>query len=105
MSERRLIDANALKTRINNVPMHGDTEVFYDIMSELVAVVAAAPTIDAVEIVRCRECKNSSRIASEKEDGLRHCWSGRGTNKGDGMSRVRSDGYCDDGKRKGERNG
>lgn len=47
MSEQRLIDANALKTRINNVPMHGDSNVFYDIMSELVSVVASAPTIDA----------------------------------------------------------
>ena len=51
VSEVRLIDANALKTRINNVPMHGDTEMFYDIMSELVSVVASAPAIDA-EIVR-----------------------------------------------------
>ena len=51
MSEVRLIDANALRTRINNVPMHGDTDVFYEIMSELVSVVASAPTEDA-EIVR-----------------------------------------------------
>ena len=64
-----------------------------------------AETVDAVEIVRCRDCKNSSRIASEKEDGMRHCWSGRGKNKGDGMSRVRSDGYCDEGIRKEAHNG
>ena len=51
MSEMRLIDANALKTRINNVPMHGDADVFYDIMGELVSVVASAPTVDA-EVVR-----------------------------------------------------
>ena len=51
MSEVRLIDANALRTRINNVPMHGDTDVFYEIMSELVSVVASTPTEDA-EIVR-----------------------------------------------------
>ena len=56
MSEPRLIDANALKTRINNVPMHGDTDVFYEIMSELVSVVAAATTIDAVAVVRCKDC-------------------------------------------------
>lgn len=56
MNEVRLIDANALKTRISNVPMHGDTDVFYEIMSELVSVVAAAPTIDAVQVVRCRDC-------------------------------------------------
>ena len=51
MSEVRLIDANALKTRINNVPMHGDADVFYEIMGELVSVVASAPTVDA-EVVR-----------------------------------------------------
>ena len=56
MSEPRLIDANALKTRINTVPMHGDTDVFYEIMSELVSVVAAATTIDAVAVVRCKDC-------------------------------------------------
>lgn len=100
MNEVRLIDANALKTRINNVPMHGDTDVFYEIMSELVSVVAAAPTIDAVAVVRCKDCRNSSRIAGETTGAMRHCWSGRGKNMGDGFSRVSADDFCSDGKRK-----
>lgn len=53
----RLIDADALRTRINNVPMHGDTRAFYDIMSELVSVVAASPTIDAELVQSCDECR------------------------------------------------
>ena len=59
MSDKRLIDANALKNQAVEVdivtPPHNnyssETVVFdYDIDD--------APTIDAVEVVRCRECKN-----------------------------------------------
>ena len=74
MSEMRLIDANALKTRINNVPMHGDADVFYDIMGELVSVVASAPTEDA-EIVR------HARWAPIKDD-YGHHYQGQCTNCG-----------------------
>ena len=52
------------------------------------------------EVVRCGECKNSSRIASDLTGRMRHCWNGRGRNNGDGLSRVHQDDYCDEGKRK-----
>lgn len=52
------------------------------------------------EVVRCGECKNSSRIASDISGHMRHCWNGRGRNNGDGFSRVHQDDYCDEGKRK-----
>ena len=84
MSEPRLIDANALKTRINNVPMHGDTDVFYEIMSELVSVVAAAPTIDAVAVVRCKDCRKRGGKNCpffEDSDETMHDW-------------TEPDGYC-----------
>ena len=51
------------------------------------------------EVVRCAECRHSSKIANSTK-GERHCWSLRGRNNGDGFSRVRSDGYCDEGDRK-----
>lgn len=57
---------------------------------------------DAEPVVRCKECRNSSPIASDITDRPRHCWSGRGVRTGDGFSRVREDGYCDDGRRKEE---
>lgn len=52
------------------------------------------------EVVRCAECKNSSRIASDLTGRMRHCWNGRGRNNGDGFSRVHQDDYCDEGERK-----
>lgn len=53
------------------------------------------------EVVRCRDCRHSSKIANSTK-GERHCWSLRGRNNGDGFSRVRSDGYCDEGERRTE---
>ena len=61
--------------------------------------VDAAPTIDAAPVVRCKNCRHSSRIASDISGRMRHCWSGRGRNNGDGFSRVNGDGYCDEGER------
>jgi hypothetical protein len=58
-----------------------------------------APTVDAVPVVRCKNCRHSSRIASDISGRMRHCWSGRGRNNGDGFSRVNGDGYCDEGER------
>lgn len=55
------------------------------------------------EVVRCGECRHSSKIANSTK-GERHCWSLRGRNNGDGFSRVRSDGYCDEGERRKEQN-
>ena len=59
----------------------------------------ALPTIEAEPVVRCKNCRNSSRIASDISGRMRHCWSGRGRNNGDGFSRVNGDGYCDEGER------
>lgn len=69
----------------------------------ILGVVANFPTIDAVQVVRCENCRHSSKIANSTK-GERHCWSLRGRNNGDGFSRVRSDGYCDDGERRKEQN-
>ena len=59
----------------------------------------AIPTVDAAPVVRCKNCRHSSRIASDISGHMRHCWSGRGRNNGDGFSRVNGDGYCDEGER------
>lgn len=60
--------------------------------------VNSAATMDAVPVVRCRDCRHSSKIANSTK-GERHCWSLRGRNNGDGFSRVNRDGYCDAGER------
>ena len=48
----RLIDADALKRRAITVRFFGK-----DIMMVPTAEIDDAPTIDAVEVVRCRDCK------------------------------------------------
>lgn len=58
MSEMRLIDANKLerwlKTRMaNENPLHCDIKETY---SECITMVHCMETIDAVSVVRCREC-------------------------------------------------
>ena len=105
MTEQRLIDATALKTRVCNIPAHGESEQFYAIVGEIARAIERAAGVDAVEVVRCRECKNSSRIANDTTGRARHCWNLRGKNKGDGFSRVDADGYCDEGERKEAHNG
>ena len=48
----RLIDGDALKHEICNIPMCGEHEQFYAIVSEVVKVLIAAPTIDPARHAR-----------------------------------------------------
>lgn len=50
MAEKRLIDANALKVKAFADPDSGEGIVY-------VQDIDKAPTVDAVEVVRCHECK------------------------------------------------
>ena len=47
-SEKRLIDANALIKETNEDGAYGYVDAFQ---------IANAPTVDAVEVLRCRDCK------------------------------------------------
>ena len=55
--EKRLIDANALIKEANAEGAYGYVDV---------KQIADAPTVDAVEVVRCRECKHLN-VLSRKE--------------------------------------
>lgn len=48
-NKKRLIDANALKVKAFPDPDSGEGLVYVQDIDE-------APTVDAVEVVRCREC-------------------------------------------------
>ena len=48
-NEKRLIDANALIKEANVEGAYGYVDAFQ---------IANAPTVDAVEVVRCRDCKH-----------------------------------------------
>ena len=54
----RLIDANELKDRLKEYCIDGDTNAgyWYSIMG-IDDCIDNAPTIDAVEVVRCKECE------------------------------------------------
>lgn len=83
----RLIDADVLKK---------DLTRFYD--GEVVArkLIDEQPTVDAVEVVRCRDCKNSEHWYADR----RRCflWHENGVSVFDG-------GFCNYGERKDGDNG
>ena len=54
MAEKRLIDANALKSYMDECSKESRFRVYY---GYAVSFINAAPTVDAVEVVRCRDCK------------------------------------------------
>ena len=56
-NEKRLIDANALWCDVMMLPHNGDM-----ISSEEVEqAIKDAPTVDAVEVVRCKSCRQSEK--------------------------------------------
>lgn len=100
-NEKRLIDANALIKEANAEGAYGYVDA---------KQIADAPTIDAVEVVRCRDCIHAVEI--EKDyisalfiDGTKQCELGRADTLF-GYSIISNDGFCDSGERKdGDGNG
>ena len=78
--EKRLIDANAftedIKTEIVNLRMDGlkgtprPCGELYDIIDRI----GEQPTVDAVEVVRCKECKQWSRNIGIADSPNGHCF-------------------------------
>ena len=66
-NEKRLIDANALKSYMDECSKETRFRVYYGYATSFID---AAPTVDAVEVVRCRECKHR-KDTSVKEHA--HC--------------------------------
>lgn len=52
-NEKRLIDANALIKEANEDGAYGYVDAFQ---------IANAPTVDAVEVVRCEKCKHGRKM-------------------------------------------
>ena len=60
-NEKRLIDANVIPWEEHYVP-DGDTQWEYKKeLCVLKPVIDAMPTVDAVEVVRCKDCKKAVR--------------------------------------------
>ena len=60
-SEKRLIDANALISYIDECSQESRFRVYYGYAKSFID---AAPTVDAVEVVRCRECYHKTHDGS-----------------------------------------
>lgn len=63
MAEKRLIDANALACEVLAVKcnlVNGKSEWlngYRDALQAVLELITEAPTVDAVEVVRCKDCK------------------------------------------------
>ena len=96
--KKRLIDANALKEKAFAETESGEGVVYVQDIDE-------APTVDAVEVVRCKDC-NYGKLddaawchdvyGNENDTTLYHCLYGFGHNK--------CDHFCSYGERKGDGN-
>ena len=65
-SEKRLIDANVLISYIDECSQESRFRVYYGYAKSFID---DAPTVDAVEVVRCRDCKFGS-WDSEPDDAM-----------------------------------
>ena len=61
-NEKRLIDANALKDGLSNLEATGGHKYYRQGMNDVLnkfmpSFIDEQPTVDAVEVVRCKDCK------------------------------------------------
>ena len=100
-SEKRLIDANALKSYMDECSKETRFRVYYGYATSFID---AAPTVDAVEVVRCWECEHWKPFGSKAGNSfldMEYIGCCEFTN----YCRSESD-FCSYGKRKeGDRNG
>ena len=64
--EKRLIDANALKDALSNLEVLGGHKYYRNGMDDALHfhmpnIIDDALTVDAVEVVRCKDCRSGSR--------------------------------------------
>ena len=57
-TEKRLIDANALMCKARWMEEPDGNGIPCDIMAVSTIAIVNAPTVDAVEVVRCKDCKH-----------------------------------------------
>ena len=78
-NKKRLIDANALKRQFVDyvrTPPHfhyGDWQNMCINGTEIDEVIENTPTVDAVEVVRCKDCKHSKDINIMGGTYQKHC--------------------------------
>ena len=94
MADKRLIDAKALRKGLREAAMESDVS-----LRDVLTTIDLFPTIDAVPVVRCRECKNGAPLPEEAKaefsPGVMRCLAGRGDC--DKYCTTWEDGFCDEG--------
>ena len=70
-TEKRLIDANALKERAIRVSTVKEHCYFKAVGTR---EIDKAPTVDAVEVVRCKDCKHYGYEPYDNGDKCCECW-------------------------------
>lgn len=88
-SEKRLIDANELLEK-HTCDVYGAYDDACMVKAVFVPYIKGAPTVDAAEVVRCRDC-----IHHEHYDALLYCGHTRGL-----AGSVAPDDFCSYGERK-----
>ena len=69
-TEKRLIDANALAEQVDNLCADwnenwiGNDNQSFILHSDVSDLISDAPTVDAVEVVRCKDCEFFSKTLS-----------------------------------------
>ena len=89
MAEKRLIDANAMR---DDCMENGENEYVYDTNAVLDSI-DSQPTVDAVEVVRCKDC-----IRRYDTDECPMCF----LIEGKYCEYTNENGFCDRGERKGD---
>ena len=94
-SEKRLIDANALKESVMKEIRHywNEGEGGYYLAEDVIPDIDLAPTVDAVEVVRCKDCKYRCN-GKDCDHPLLLSWSWGA------IRNVKDDDFCSYGERK-----
>ena len=90
-TEKRLIDANAIKYRVFS---HGGWGIPDEVADKY--EIEKMPTVDAVEVVRCKDCKHY-----DNTEGIQWCsLNSKFAQCGTDWHSFPEDGYCSYGERK-----
>ena len=118
--KRRLIDADALIANLEKIAKEDETNFFH--LDEVTQEIFDAPTVDAEEVIRCKDCIHAEPLPTNCELSASHymccgLWRGKETlnilhkqernflghvfeeNYYKDYSLVKCDGYCDSGAR------
>ena len=95
-SEKRLIDANTLMKAIKSFRWWGVPNTLQLMFDYLKIIIRDQPTVDAVEVVRCKDCKHY-----DNSEGIQWCHlNSKFAQWGTDWHSFPEDGFCSYGERK-----